>query len=37
MILDDGGDLSLQVHKENPEMLSKIQGISEKLLQELKN
>ncbi len=29
MILDDGGDLSLKVHKEYPEMLSKIHGISE--------
>ena len=29
MILDDGGDLTLKVHNEYPEMLSKIHGISE--------
>jgi adenosylhomocysteinase len=29
MILDDGGDLTLKVHKEYPEMLDKIHGISE--------
>lgn len=29
MILDDGGDLTVKVHKEYPAMLSKIHGISE--------
>ena len=29
MILDDGGDLTIKVHKEYPEMLEKIHGISE--------
>jgi len=29
MILDDGGDLTLKVHKEYPEMLDHIHGISE--------
>ena len=29
MILDDGGDLTLKVHKEFPEMLESIHGISE--------
>ena len=29
MILDDGGDLTLKVHKEYPDMLDKIHGISE--------
>ena len=29
MILDDGGDLTLKVHKEYPEMLNHIHGISE--------
>ena len=29
MILDDGGDLTIKVHKEYPEMLDKIHGISE--------
>ena len=29
MILDDGGDLTAKVHKEFPEMLEKIHGISE--------
>ena len=29
MILDDGGDLTLKVHKEYPQMLDKIHGISE--------
>ena len=29
MILDDGGDLTLKVHKEYPEMLEHIHGISE--------
>tara|TARA_B100000989_G_C19513100_1_gene460179 strand:+ start:748 stop:2106 length:1359 start_codon:yes stop_codon:yes gene_type:complete len=29
MILDDGGDLTMKVHKEYPEMLEKIHGISE--------
>ena len=29
MILDDGGDLTLKIHKEYPEMLKKIHGISE--------
>ncbi len=29
LILDDGGDLTLKVHKDYPEMLSKIHGISE--------
>ncbi len=29
MILDDGGDLTMKVHKQYPEMLSKIHGISE--------
>ena len=29
MILDDGGDLTVKVHKEYPEMLDKIHGISE--------
>ena len=29
MILDDGGDLTVKVHKEYPEMLKKIHGISE--------
>jgi adenosylhomocysteinase len=29
MILDDGGDLTLKVHKEYPEMLDQIHGISE--------
>ena len=29
MILDDGGDLTVKVHKEYPEMLEKIHGISE--------
>ena len=29
MILDDGGDLTIKVHKEYPDMLEKIHGISE--------
>ncbi len=29
MILDDGGDLTVKVHKEYPDMLAKIHGISE--------
>ena len=29
MILDDGGDLTIKVHKEYPEMLNNIHGISE--------
>ena len=29
LILDDGGDLTLKVHKDYPEMLSKIHGVSE--------
>ena len=29
MILDDGGDLTVKVHKEYPDMLKKIHGISE--------
>ena len=29
MILDDGGDLTIKVHKEYPDMLDKIHGISE--------
>ena len=29
MILDDGGDLTVKVHKDYPEMLDKIHGISE--------
>ena len=29
MILDDGGDLSIKVHKEYPQMLNNINGISE--------
>jgi adenosylhomocysteinase len=29
MILDDGGDLTMKVHKEYPDMLDKIHGISE--------
>ena len=29
MILDDGGDLTIKVHKEYPKMLDKIHGISE--------
>jgi adenosylhomocysteinase len=29
MILDDGGDLTVKVHKEYPDMLEKIHGISE--------
>ena len=29
MILDDGGDLTIKVHKEYPKMLEKIHGISE--------
>ncbi len=29
MILDDGGDLSIKVHKEYPDMLDRIHGISE--------
>ena len=29
MILDDGGDLTIKVHKEYPEMLEHIHGISE--------
>ena len=29
MILDDGGDLTLKVHKEYPDMLERIHGISE--------
>ena len=29
MILDDGGDLTIKVHKQYPEMLNKIHGISE--------
>jgi adenosylhomocysteinase len=29
MILDDGGDLTIKVHQEYPEMLNKIHGISE--------
>ena len=33
MILDDGGDLTVKVHKEYPEMLEHIHGISKRLLQ----
>ena len=29
MILDDGGDLTAKIHKDYPEMLEKIHGISE--------
>ena len=29
MILDDGGDLTVKIHKEYPEMLDNIHGISE--------
>ena len=29
MILDDGGDLSVKVHNEYPELLDNIHGISE--------
>ena len=29
MVLDDGGDLTIKVHKEYPDMLKKIHGISE--------
>ena len=29
LILDDGGDLSIKIHQEYPEMLNKIHGISE--------